>query len=62
MADNFSRIADVIEESERTRGTGDELLAQTPGTRPNRAKSQMPSVRLPASTVTEIEEGDTGHG
>lgn len=30
------RIKDVIEESERTRDAGDELLVSTPATRPNR--------------------------
>jgi hypothetical protein len=56
MADNFSRIADVIEESEATRGVNDEILLTTPSTRPNRAKSEMLSLRVPAETMRTIEK------
>lgn len=56
MADNFSHIEDVIEESERTRGTDDERLLNTPTTRPNRARSPMLSLRVPPDAMTEIEQ------
>ena len=56
MADNFSRIADVIEESERTRGTDDEKLLAAPATRPNRTRAPMLSLRVPPDAMVEIEQ------
>ena len=56
MADNFSLVEGIIEESERTRGVDDELLVHTPATRPGRTKSQMVSVRIPLDAAAEIEQ------
>lgn len=56
MADNLSRIPEIIEESEQTRGTHDEKLLAMPAARPNRARSPMLSLRLPADVMTQIEQ------
>jgi hypothetical protein len=57
MVDNFSRIGDVVEESEATRGIDDDLLLTSVPLRPNRGnKSEMLSVRVPAATMRAIED------
>lgn len=56
MADNFSRIPDITEESERTRGLGDEALVHAESTRPNRAGTRMLSVRMPLTAIEAIEK------
>lgn len=56
MADNYSRIREIADEAESAPElTLDELRAARP-TQPNRAKSQMLSLRVPDETMRAIEK------
>ena len=56
MADNYARVAEIAAHADRDGGLTDADLAQHRATRPNRAKSQMISVRIPVESFDELEQ------
>ena len=56
MADNYSRIREIADEAESMAELSLEELRAAKPTRPNHAKSQMLSLRVPDETMREIEK------
>lgn len=56
MADNYSRIREIADEAETAPELTLEQLRDAKPTRPNRGKSAMLSVRVPADAMSEIEK------
>lgn len=56
MADNYSRLREIADQAERAPElTLDELRAANP-TQPNRTKSEMLTLRVPADTMASLEK------